>query len=158
MAAQWRDREGKTDHRADTRAPGAGRIDDRPADDPVAGRADRGNAASLQLDPGHLGTFAELHAPLAGARDVTLEDRVRIRVTILRAERREADIVDAYLGEQRLGLARAEPGCRDAETVPQRQGPLEWRDIALLGDEEQVAHLMALRIDAHLVLERLEPG
>ena len=45
---------------------------------------------------------------------------------------------------------------RHVEPLPHRERRLERRHVALLGDEEQVADLAEMRIDAHLLLEALD--
>src|SRR5438552_18717836 len=153
VAPQWCDRQGEPDHRADLRAPRAGGIDDGPAFDPLVPGADRDDLAVRYVDRPSRRALAELDAAFARARDEALEDRVRIGVAVLRAERGEADVVDADLGEDRLRLGPRQPARRHLQPLPERERPLERDDVALRGDEEEVADLVELRIDPHLVLE-----
>jgi len=139
------------------RAPRAGGVHDGAALDALITRADRRDSATRHVDRAGRRALAELDAALARAGDVALQDRVRIGVAVPRAESREAHVVDAHLGEDRLGLRSGQPSRRYSEALPERERALERHDVPFLGDEKEVADLMELRVDAHFVPECFEP-
>src|SRR5207248_380641 len=89
-----------------------------------------------------------------GGAGISRGDRVRTRDAVGRAEGATQDVVAPYDRSQLSNLRRLDPACvRDSKPQPHRQKPLEVVDLVAISDQEQIADLPELRIDARLRFE-----
>src|SRR4029079_5834355 len=100
--------------------------------------------------------FRERDAGLARARDVAGQHARGIRVAVFRAERPEAHVVGASVFEELFRFSCGDATRGNIEARPHRQRSLECGDIAIFGDEKEVADLMEVWIGPDLVLESLD--